>query len=165
MKQEEMTKILRSLVDLHYECITKIYKFGCLPFENPEYTDGRNIAKVNSAEFSSFEQLQTYLSQIYTSAETARILKKAPEEEPLYFDKNGALYVNLDRASFAGLPAPWKEYSVSIAELTEQMCRFLVCVSYQEDTLRIGAGEITYEFTAVCENGWKLEKYGRKQAQ
>ena len=157
MEESNMIEILNNLVDGNYTCITKLFYYGHLPFDDTETTEQHGVAKVKSSEFQSIADIRSFLSSIYVSDTVEELINNYSEGEPLYFEKDGVLYEYLDAASFAGMATPWGSYKINIIDKTDEQCRFEAIVQFPADELRVGADTASYQFTAVNENGWKLK--------
>lgn len=156
-EDSDMIETLRKLVDGNYSCITKLFYYGYLPFDNTETIDQREVAKVNSSEFTSISDIRDFLSAIYVDNVVEELLNNYFEGGPLYFEYNGELYEYIDAISFAGLASPWDSYEIRIIEQNDSRCIFEAEVRYTKDELRVGPDTATYQFTAIKENSWKLE--------
>lgn len=152
-----MLETFNKLVDDNYTCITKLFYFGHLPYGDIEMDGDVAYAKVDSEEFKSLVDIKNFLNGIYVTDEVDRLLNNYFDEQPLYFDKDGVLYLYLAQASNAGMPMAWKDYSIEIVEQTSDRCIFEVTATYNVDELFEGDPEAKYTFVAVNNDGWRLE--------
>ncbi len=152
-----MEQTLRKLVDGNYSCITTMFYYGVLPYNTSEYSEDK-CATVQSSEFKSVEDLRNYLVKTYTQEEVNMILTKYIDGNPLYLDEDGVLKVDLSQASFAGMPVPWRDYTIEIQSLNDIECTFVVTAFFEDDPIREGPDSANYAFCAKLEDGWKLTK-------
>ena len=157
MEDNDMLETLNKLVDENYTCITQLFYFGHLPYGDVEMDGDVAFAKVISEEFKTFNDIKTFLDGIYVQEEVNRLLNNYFDEQPLYFDKDGTLYLYLSQASNAGMPMAWKDYSIEVVEQTSDRCVFEVTATYNADELLEGDTEGKYIFVAVNNDGWRLE--------
>lgn len=153
----DMLETLKKLVDGNYACITKLFYFGHLLYGDVEMDGDVAYAKVISEEFRSWNHVKSFLEEIYVADEVDRLLSNYFDEQPLYFNKDGTLYLYLAQASNAGMPMEWKDYFIEIAEQTTERCIFEVTAAYNTDDFFEGDTEAKYTFVAVNSNGWRLE--------
>lgn len=153
----EMEQTLRKLVDSNYSCITSMFYYGVLPYDTSEYSEDKH-ATVQSSEFKSVEDLRNYLVKTFTQEEVNMILTKYIDGNPLYLDEDGVLKVDLTQASFAGMPVPWRDYTIEIQSLNHDECMFVVTAFFEDDPIREGPDSASYAFCAKLEDGWKLTK-------
>lgn len=156
-EDSNMLETLNKLVDDNYICITKLFYFGHLPYGDVEMDGDIPFAKIDSEEFKTYDDIKRFLEGIYVQEEVDRLLNNYFEGQPLYFDKDGILYLYLDQASNAGMPIGWKDYSIEIVDESDDRCVFEVTAEYIEDELRVGDDEGKYTFVAINNNGWRLE--------
>ncbi len=147
-----MENTMKELVNENYTCITELFYYGNLPYGEVIIEDGEAIAEIESDKFKSLQDIETYLSKIYVSDEVERLIDNYLNNQPLYFEKNGGLYLYVEQSTSAGLPAPWDSFKIEIVNSSENECEFNAIVKYMYDT----ENEYEYSFKAIKENSWKL---------
>lgn len=157
-EEKKMEKVLRSLVNNNYDCITQLFYYGHLPYNADSIDEVNHTAIVDSKKFATLNDIKQYLSTFYVDKEVDRLLNDYFESNPLYFEENGFLRINLDQASNAGIPVEWKNFTVESINVDGDTCSFSVKVEYDIDELYVGDPVATYEFNAVNNDGWKLVK-------
>lgn len=157
-EDSEMESILRKLVDNNYTCITTMFYYGTLPFDTSEGAGDGQFVAVKSDEFDNIETIRSFLGKTYTQKEVERLITHYIDGSPLYVDDGGALMIDLSQATFAGMPTPWENYTITIVSQTDKKCFFTVEAKYPLDPLREGPNNAAYSFCAVYESGWKLSE-------
>ncbi len=154
-EENAIKEIMRELVEENYTCITELFYFGNLPHGQVEMNGNVPIAKVESSKYKTLEELKAHLYGIYTSEEADRLIYNYFDERPLYFEKDGELYINVDQTSAAGIPIPWESFEINIRSYDANMCSFVAEVTFIEDA-KINEKGI-YSFEAVNSDGWRLK--------
>lgn len=150
-----MEKLLRDLVEKNYTCITELFFFGNLPYGEVISLDGVYVAKTSSDKYKTLDDIKKFLSQTYVDDETSRLLGRYFAGKPLYFERDGELYVYAEQTTGAGLPSPWEEFNIKIENSTNTTCRFDVYVKYAVTP----SGDFCnrYVFEAVNNGTWRLK--------
>lgn len=152
VKEEIMEKLMRELVQKNYICITEMFYFGNLPYENTEIDGTDEVAKVQSNEYQTLADLKVYLDGIYVADEVDRLINNYFDGRPMYFEKNGALYLYINQTTSAGIPLPWESFEINILHSSEDSCSFEAVVKYTTDEPENNV----FSFEARNEDGWKL---------
>jgi len=152
VKEENMENLMRELVQKNYVCITELFYFGNLPYENTEIDGVDEVAKVQSNKYQSLDDVRSFLNEVYVADEVERLISNYFDGRPLYFEKNGSLYLYVSQTTSAGIPLPWDSFEINIVSSSEDYCSFEAIVKYVD-----GVGENNiFNFEAKNENGWKL---------
>lgn len=156
-KEEIMENLMRELVQKNYVCITELFYFGNLPFGDTENDGINEIAKVQSNKYRSLDDIKVFLNEVYVADEVERLMTDYFDGRPLYFEKNGSLYLYMSQTTAAGIPLPWESFEINILSYNDESCSFEAVVKYID-----GAGENNiFAFEAQKEDGWRLESVVR----
>lgn len=156
-EEKIMENLMRELVQKNYICITELFYFGNLPYKNTEIDGVDEIAKVQSNKYQSLNDVREYLNGVYVADEVERLITSYFDGRPLYFEKNGTLYLYVNQTTSAGIPLPWESFDINILSSNDDSCSFEAIVKYID-----GAGDNNvFAFKAKNENGWKLESVVR----
>lgn len=147
-----MEKLMREPVPKNYVCITELFYFGNLPYENTEIAGVDEVAKVQSNKYQTLDEVRSFLNEVYVADEVEKLIYNYFDGCPLYFEKNGSLYLYVSQTTSAGIPFPWDSIERNIVSSGEDYCTFKAIVKYVE-----GVGENNFfNFETKNENGWKL---------
>lgn len=150
---------LRALMEENLYCMRNIFTLGTLPYgESP--IQGENIYKVEDERFATFADLEEYVRGVYCKETADMYLYNYPYEgEPLYFDVDGQLCIDINRAGTKGYYVDWTDFGLDITSADESVCEFTVTGLAEEPADEPTFTEYTVNAKAVCEDGkWVLEK-------
>lgn len=150
---------LRALMEENLYCMRNIFTLGTLPYgESP--VQGENIYKVEDQRFAAFADLEEYVRGVYCKETADMYLYNYPYEgEPLYFDVDGQLCIDINRAGAKGYYVDWTDFGLDIISADDSVCEFTVTGLAEEPADEPTFTEYTVNAKAVCEDGrWVLEK-------
>ena len=154
MEEDIMEEILRNLVEKNYSCITELFYYGNLPYEDVIQQDGVRIAKAKSEKYKSVDDIKRFLEQVYIQEEVDRLLVEYINQQPLYFEQDSELFMYVDQTTSAGIPIPWKAFEIEIKTINDSICKFEAVVEYHSDIYE--GDKERYEFQATNKDGWRL---------
>lgn len=149
---------LRTLMEQNLDCMRYIFSLGTLAYSG-DPVQGDSVYKVDD-RFSTFAELEEYVRGVYCREEADRLLYNYPYEgEPLYFDVDGALCIDANRAGAKGYYVDWTDFGLTINSADDTMCEFTVTGLMEEPAEEPVYVEYKADARAVCEDGkWVLEK-------
>ncbi len=143
-------KTLRELLETNFDCY---YLFYVAPISEGGGTDSDGYTKADTAFFASYSELRDFVTGTYTKEKSDYLLYEYPRpEKPLYKEKNGAVYVDLDAVEPTSYRIIWDDsYTVTFTENDNTKCAFTLT------TIDLDSNEYTTSGTAVFESGnWRL---------
>lgn len=150
---------LRALMEENLYCMRYVFTLGTLPYgESP--IQGENIYKVEDERFATFADLEEYVRSVYCKETADMYLYNYPYEgEPLYFDVDGQLCIDINRAGAKGYYVDWTDFGLDITSADDSVCEFTVTGLAEKPADEPTFTEYTVNAKAVCEDGrWVLEK-------
>lgn len=142
---------IHSLLAENYFCITNIFMYGNLNFD--ESRRQGDIAPVADERFSSYDDLENYLKSIYVDEEVDNLLMK---ESP-YFEQQDEFWMRTDKET-EEMPAEWTSYQegyiIEEVEVEGNQGKIVIRLDNPENE------ELGYKliFRATYEDGWRLNK-------
>lgn len=152
MEECSMENTMEELVNQNYICITELFYYGNLPYGEIVVENGAAVAEVKSDKYKTLKDIQAFLSRVYTSDEVEKLLNNYMNDKPLYFEKDGKLYLYVEQSTSAGLPVPWENFDIIIVSNSDKECKFNAIVRYKYDE----KAQYEYSFKAIKEDAWKL---------
>lgn len=140
---------IHNLLAGNYDCITNIFPYGCL--DSDESRREGDIAPVADDRFSDFNDLKSYLMNIYVDEEVHNIMRDH------YFVQQDELWMRTPEET-EEIPAVWKGYQegyvIEEVEVEGNQGKFVILISNPDEK------ECEYKliFRATYEDGWRLNK-------
>lgn len=149
---------LRALMEENLFCMRCVFTLDTLP--RGDIIQGGSVYKVDDDRFQTFADLEEYVRGVYCREEADRLLYNYPYEgEPLYFDVDGALCIDTDRAGAKGYYVDWTDFGLTVSSADDTMCEFTVTGLVEEPAEEPVYVEYKADARALCEDGrWVLEK-------
>ena len=141
---------IRLLMETNLDCY---YLFYVAPLGEGGGTDSDCYTKAETSFFTSYSELSDFVTKAYTNEKSDFLLNKYPSKDnPLYIDKNGSIYVDLDAVKPVEYNVLWDDsYTVTFTENSPQKCSFTLTTTDFDGNEYITSG------SAVFENGkWLL---------
>lgn len=149
---------LRALMEENLFCMRCVFTLDTLP--RGDIIQGESVYKVDDDRFQTLADLEEYVRGVYCREEADRLLYNYPYEgEPLYFDVDGALCIDMDRAGAKGYYVDWTDFGLTVSSADDTMCEFTVTGLVEEPAEEPVYVEYKADARALCEDGrWVLEK-------
>lgn len=145
---------IRRLVDANYYCITNIYAYAQLEFKYDEATWEHGAATpVVDDRFATYEDLETYIRDIYVEEEADYLLYEYYDGEPLYFEEDGIFYTKM-LINGGGMLCGWEGYTIETINVNGNTCEFVILAHYPTEVHYLEK----YTFYATYEDKWLLNK-------
>lgn len=137
---------IRMLMERNLDCY---YLFYVSPLSQGGGTDSDGYTKANTSFFADYNEMCDFVRSTYTAEKSSYLLNSYPStENPLYIQKDGAIYVDLDAITPIEYNVMWDDsYTVEITEATNSECKFTL------KTTDFDEKEYVAEGTAVFEDG------------
>ena len=158
---EELEDEMYRLFDNNIKCLD-IFRNKLLPTKDePLYeAEGIMIYEVDSPDFASYNELESYIYSVYTNSTAYMYLNNFPYEgDRLYLDYEGKLCVkNPQAAGGRAYYVDFSNYNITLDNSDDATCNFIVTATIQEP------GDIPpQEYVITCkairgDDGWRLEK-------
>lgn len=150
---------LRALMEENLFCMRYVFTLGTLP-HGDDPVQGESVYKVEDERFQTFADLEEYVRSVYCTETADMYLYNYPYEgEPLYFDVDGQLCLDINRAGSKGYYVDWTDFGLTITSANDTVCEFTVTGLAEEPAAEPTYTEYTVNARAVCEDGkWVLEK-------
>lgn len=158
---EELEDEMYRLFDNNIKCLD-IFRNKLLPTKDePLYKEeGMMIYEVDSPDFASYNELESYIYSVYTNSTAYMYLNNFPYEgDRLYLDYEGKLCVkNPQAAGGRAYYVDFSNYNITLDNSDNATCNFIVTATIQEP------GDIPpQEYVITCkaireDDGWRLEK-------
>lgn len=150
---------LRTLMEENLFCMRHVFTLGTLPHGDVPI-QGESVYKVEDDRFQTFTDLEEYVRSVYCTETADMYLYNYPYEgEPLYFDADGQLCIDIYRSGEKGYYVDWTDFGLAIIYADDTVCEFTVTGLAEEPAAEPTYTEYTVNAKAVCENGrWVLEK-------
>lgn len=141
---------IRLLMETNLDCY---YLFYVAPLSEGGGTDSDGYTKAETSFFTSYSELNDFVTKTYTKEKSDFLLHQYPSKEnPLYIEKDGAIYVDLDAVDPDEYFIMWDDsYTIKFTENTTEKCSFTLT------TTDFDGNEYVTDGSAVFENGkWLL---------
>ena len=141
---------IRLLMETNLDCY---YLFYVAPLSEGGGTDSDGYTKAETSFFANYSELSDFVTKTYTKEKSDFLLYQYPSKEnPLYIEKDGAIYVDLDAVDPDEYFIMWDDsYTIKFTENTTEKCSFTLT------TTDFDGNEYVTDGSAVFENGkWLL---------
>ena len=141
---------VRILIERNLDCY---YLFYVAPLSQGGGTDSDGYTKADTSFFASYSEMCDFVTTTYTKEKSDYLLHQYPSvENPLYIEKNGAVYVDLDVVEPVEYNILWDDsYTVEFTENSTEKCSFTLT------TTDFDGNEYKTDGSAVNDNGkWLL---------
>lgn len=148
---------IRALMTENLNCMLNIFVLNHLPIQG-DFVDGQSIYPVNTDKFATFAEFEAYVRSVYTKETADLYLYNFPYEgEPMYFEKDGLLYIDMNKVGGKGYYVDWSDYTVTINSCKNGVCSFTLNAQVEWPAEQPKAEDYPVEGKAVLENGaWLL---------
>lgn len=150
---------IRALMAENLNCMYNIFVLNHLPIQG-DFVAGQSIYPVNTYKFATFEEFENYVRSVYSKETADLYLYNFPYEgEPMYFEKDCLLYIDLNKVGGKGYYVDWSNYTVTINSCENDACSFTLNAQVEWPGEEPQAQDYPVEGKAVFENGtWLLTK-------
>lgn len=151
--------VINELFEKNIDCMINIFSLSSLPYSDVPVL-GDNIFKVEDSRFPDYASFESYIREIYCTAEADRLLYNFPYENgSKYCDIDGALCININLDGSKGYYVDWSDHTLQILSADDSVCEFTVTGYIEEPADVPVKEEYTVSGKALYENGrWVLEK-------
>ncbi|MBQ8297741.1 MAG: hypothetical protein IJX77_08170 [Ruminococcus sp.] len=124
-----------------------------------EPLDGVSIYQVDTSEFASYAELESYVYSVYTDSTANMYLTSFPRQGRMYLEYDGKLCIDTYNVLDGfGYYVDWSSYEINVTHANSSSCTFEVTAMIQEPG-DLPPEPYTVSCTAFAEDGgWRLEK-------